>query len=342
MNNEITENVKLLDDSGKLAVHGYATKMLFTYNKENLKTGTLKSKEWDYYLIYNKDFAVSFTVANNGYMGILGAAFIDFKNKTTKTTNVLKWFPNNKIKMPTSSTEGNVLFSNSRVQFSFENKKDKRILKVVFLSFEKDDTLTAVIELKNKPADSMVIATPFQKEHQFYLNQKTVGYIASGMVTIGNREFVFDETSSRAILDFGRGVWPYKTTWVWSSACGKVSEDEIAFNFGGGFGNTENATENMLFYNGKATKLDKINFEIPKNEKGKLNFMETWKITDNLNTVNLTFTPIVNRHSFSTALIISSNQNQVFGTFNGTLKFGSKIIKLENFLGFAEKVDNKW
>jgi hypothetical protein len=55
------------------------------------------------------------------------------------------------------------------------------------------------------------------------------------------------------------------------------------------------------------------------------------------------FKPIINRHSNANVIVISSNQNQVFGKFSGniTLDDGT-VVKIKNFMGFAEKVVNKW
>ena len=58
---------------------------------------------------------------------------------------------------------------------------------------------------------------------------------------------------------------------------------------------------------------------------------------------DLKFTPIINRHSNANVVVISSNQNQVFGKFTGKMILDDgTIIKLKNFVGFAEKVVNKW
>ena len=53
-------------------------------------------------------------------------------------------------------------------------------------------------------------------------------------------------------------------------------------------------------------------------------------------------TPIFNRKDYLNALIISSDQNQVFGKFNGTIKVKDKTITFNDDVGFLEKVRNKW
>ena len=55
------------------------------------------------------------------------------------------------------------------------------------------------------------------------------------------------------------------------------------------------------------------------------------------------FTPILNRKSKTDVLIICSDQNQVFGYFNGYIILDDNTkIEVKNMLGFAERVFNKW
>jgi hypothetical protein len=88
---------------------------------------------------------------------------------------------------------------------------------------------------------------------------------------------------------------------------------------------------------------DGVTFNIPKTADGKDDFMSPWTFTSTDKRFECKFKPIINRHSNANVVIISSNQNQVFGHMSGTLILddGSKI-KLKNFLCFAEKVVNKW
>jgi hypothetical protein len=55
------------------------------------------------------------------------------------------------------------------------------------------------------------------------------------------------------------------------------------------------------------------------------------------------FVPVINRASCTDVKLIKSDQNQVFGRFSGTvvLDDGTKIT-VNNLMGFAEKVENKW
>ena len=133
--------------------------------------------------------------------------------------------------------------------------------------------LSAQIELSDPPAESMVICTPFDKKGHFYFNQKINCLRAAGEVSYGGRIYRFDPEESFAVLDWGRGVWTYHNTWYWGSASGAVDGAPFGWNIGYGFGDCSAATENMLFHNGKAHKLSRVNFHIPGGEK---DFLSPW------------------------------------------------------------------
>jgi hypothetical protein len=230
-----------------------------------------------------------------------------------------------------------------KYSLTFTNDGKKRILKATIKNFQGKQDLECEFTLTKEPKDSMVIITPFaEKKDHFYYNQKIVGFVATGFVKIGDNKIDFDK-NTRAILDWGRGVWTYKNTWYWGASAGVVDGHEVGFNIGYGFGDTSNASENMVFYDGKAHKLEDVSFNIPKDSRGKDDFMSEWTFSSSDKRFEMKFTPIINRHSNANVIVISSNQNQVFGKFSGKIILDDgTVVKLKDFLGFAEKVINKW
>ena len=55
-----------------------ARSQVWQYRRGDIKVLPLRIKEWDYYVVLNKDFAVAFTVNDMGYLGMLSASFLDF------------------------------------------------------------------------------------------------------------------------------------------------------------------------------------------------------------------------------------------------------------------------
>lgn len=343
MQNEITKNQKLLDETGNLTQKGWARSLILDYSREDIKAGSLRIKEWDYYLVYNKDCAVALTIADNSYMGLMSLSLIDFTKPCETTKSIMTLLPKGKTNLPKTSKTGDVRFENKQGKFEFLNDGKERKLFANFKKFKDGQDLTVSFTLNDEPQESMVIATPFKKPKYFYYNQKIVGMKAQGYAKLGDKEIVFDTKETQAILDWGRGVWTYSNTWYWGAGCGEVNGHKVGFNIGYGFGDTSAASENVIFYDGIAHKIENVTFNIPQDSKGKDDYMKPWTFTSSDGRFEMNFTPVIDRNSFTSALVIYSNQHQVFGKFNGTmiLDDGTKV-ELKDFMAFAEKVINKW
>ena len=157
------------------------------------------------------------------------------------------------------------------------------------------------------------------------------------------KEYKFNPETDFGTLDWGRGVWKYENTWYWGSASGEVDGVPFGFNIGYGFGDTSAATENMLFYNGKAHKLSNVSFNIPEKEDGSEDYMNPWTFTSDDGRFEMDFIPVLDRYSGTSVVVIESIQHQVFGRFSGKAVLDDgKVIEIKDFFGFAEKVKNKW
>lgn len=344
MNKEIIIQGPLLNEKGELIEKGYAKSLIKDYDRTKIKAGKLRIKEWDYYLIINKHYAVALTVDDNSYMGLLSASFIDFSKPSEITKSYIHWFTNGKRNLPYSSKKGDIIVNTKQAMFSYVHKNNKRILDAVIYNFHNNKPFECHFELSNEPQDSIVMLTPFEEDKKaFYYNQKIVGFKTKGFAKMGSYEVIFNEEDTRGILDWGRGVWTYKNTWYWGSAATTIDGNEIGFNIGYGFGDTSNGSENSVFYNGVMHKLDQVTFNIPKDEKGNDDFLSPWTFTSNDGRFEMNFTPILDRKSITNVGIICSKQHQVFGLFNGTITLdNNKKIEVKNMIGFAEKVFNKW
>jgi len=343
MQHEITKPVKLLDENGNLKEPGYARKNLFIYNRSDIKASRFRIKEWDYYLIGNDRFAVALTIADNSYMGLDSVSFLQFYKGVEKTFSFMQVLTQGKKKLPSSSAKGDVAVRGEKYEIRFLHENTSRILEFHVDLLDGAEPFYGRITLTDEPDESMTIATPFDKAAHFYFNQKINCMRAEGLVNFKGIEYHFKKEESFGVLDWGRGVWTYKNTWYWGSASGQINGVPFGFNIGYGFGNTSAATENMLFYGGKAHKLSTVTFNIPTDANGKDRFMKPWMFTSDDGRFEMKFIPILDRASRTSLHIIQSDQHQVFGRFTGkaVLDDGT-VIDVKNFLGFAEKVFNKW
>lgn len=340
MENMIIDRGDLLDSKGILNHAGWATSLLLDYDRAAIKASKFKIKEWDYYCILTQSHGVAFTIADNSYMSLIAVTVFDFVNAREISNSIMLPFTMGSLNMPSSSESGNIIFENKQLSLKYIRNKASRTIEVDYANFAGNQSLTGSIVLQQPDAlESMVIATPFPKNKlAFYYNQKINCMPAAGELRLGEKTLSFSPDSAFGVLDWGRGVWTYSNTWYWGSASGKVNGKAFGFNIGYGFGDTSKASENMLFYEGKAHKLDQVEFHIPEDD-----FLKPWTFSSNDSRFEMDFMPIIDRHSNANIVVVKSEQHQVFGLFSGKVKLdnGDEII-VKDLLGFAEKVYNRW
>ena len=340
---QITEAHPLLDENGHLIEAGYAKRLILEYDRKKIKANSLRIKEWDYYLIYNKDFAVALTVDDNSYMALDSISLIDFRIPWEHTNSPMKFMTRGSRNFPSSSLKGDVIGTGKGYRIEFLKERDRRILNFRMDDFMDGKPIEGSIILYDDDNESMVIATPYKESKvHFYYNQKINCLPADGKVSFDGKDYIFSPLDSYGTLDWGRGVWTYKNTWYWGSASGNIDGHDFGFNIGYGFGDTSAASENMLFYDGEAHKLSQVTFNIPK-KNHKDDFMADWTFTSDDGRFEMDFKPVIDRASNTDFIILGSNQHQVFGLFSGkAILDDGREIEIKDFMGFAEKVRNKW
>ena len=343
MQYEIQTEIPLLNRKGNLTRAGYAKRLLPVYDRKQVRGGLMRLKEWDYYYVGNDRFGVALTIADNSYMGLDSISFLSFTDAPWQVTkSPMRLFPMGKTGLPASSDSGTVDVSGKGYELSFRVEPGRRKLTAHMEDFKDGQPIHIDVTLIREPPESMVICTPFPRPRHFYFNQKINCMRGAGTVTLGGATYTFQPEDSFGVLDWGRGVWTYHNTWYWGSASGLVDGVDFGFNIGYGFGDTSAATENMLFYDGKAHKLSQVTFHIPL-KNGKEDYMTPWRFTSDDGRFEMGFIPILDRAARTDFKLLKSDQHQVFGRFSGTavLDDGTRL-EIRELMGFAEKVENKW
>ncbi|MEZ7872527.1 MAG: DUF2804 domain-containing protein, partial [Eubacteriales bacterium] len=131
-------------------------------------------------------------------------------------------------------------------------------------------------------------------------------------------------------------------TWYWASASGIVEGQRFGMNLGYGFGDTGSATENMLFFGGRAHKLGDVVFNIPRTGR-RYDYEKPWTISDDRGRLALDFTPVIDRAAKINAALIATDQHQVFGRFSGKAVLDDgRVLEIRDLMGFAERVKNRY
>lgn len=333
MEREWKKRGPVLDRKGR-PVAGFSRRSMRVYDRRAIRALPWRIKEWDFYQVSDERMCLQFTIGHAAYAGQVSLMLFDFvRGKKLLDLNRILAFPFGSLHMPRDAERDHVLsYDKNGIRMCFAVKGDERTLTCSWGEAE------AEIHLVRCNPDSLVVNLPFDESPRaFYYNQKINCMTAEGYVRIGKKKRLFEKEHSFGILDWGRGVWPFHNEWYWSNGAGYLEGEMFGFNLGCGFGNTDMASENMLFYRGKSHKLGKVDI-VPGED-----YMQPWKIRDREGRLDLVLTPCYDRTTKVKMLWVDNCCHQIFGTFRGTaVPDDGTVLNVHDIVSFAEHAVNNW
>lgn len=342
---EIVDPGQLHDDHGFLIERGWARNPLRSYRRSVLKTHSTRTKEWDYYLVDDGDVAIAITITRIGPLGTLAVSYMDRTSARGQGSYPVFLHGKRDIQLGESSHDLGFHHASTICLLDVDGSADDEIS----LHLHKDDFLEGMpfdldVHFFQAPQDSLVMITPFKNlPRHFYYNRKTLGYHVSGTVSCALGDHEFKGSSSFGLLDWGRGVWPRDTYWIWGEAMGRVDGHDFCLDVGYGFGDLVPAVEAGVFVDGVLHKLQLAHFDREHDLDGRLIRMEPWDLTTKDDRLNATFTPIHEHTNETHAGIMSADMHQVFGTFTGAVILDDgTVLRFENLPGSVEDNHYRW
>ncbi len=334
---QITEPDNLLNAKGNVAKPGYTVKAdIYKYDRKKIKANPLRIKEWDFYQFNTDRYMIQIVIFDISLGGSVSLCLLDLVTGKKEETMVLDLFTNGKYNMPSSAEKPHTIKYNKHgCSLSIKVQDGKRYIKFNKNDYKADITVTQLPE-----HESMVMAVPFKKDGYFYYNQKMNCMTAEGYVKTPTMSVKLKPENSFCVLDWGRGVWPYKVDWFWGNGTTKLSDGKIfGFEIGWGFGDMSAASENMLFYDGKAHKIGEITMF--RNEN---NLMDPWCFKTDDGRFDMTMFPMHDNYTSSRVAGVIGNQcHQVFGKWSGkAILDDGKVIEINDVVAFCEHSDNRW
>lgn len=330
---EITEKTALLDGKGCLAAPGWARRMWYVYNRERAKTTPINLKEWDFYQFIKDRWVVQLTIGHVSYACSVTATLLNLDTGEKREVNSTRLFYRPRLEVDPE----NPSVSEYRAKgFLMRFEVRERVRRLTFRgSCPQWSRVEICLDVDNDPEnEKMVIATPFVAPHQFYLNYKENYYMAAGFARFGDLAVTLDGASG--LLDWGRGIWPYRHEWWWGNLTAQVDGADFGLNIGWGFGDLSRATENVYFYKRRAYKLGELQVE---REGG---YMEPWHIRDGEGKLELHFHPIYDNYTENKLLVVDTHCNQVYGLFDGWAETDGGRLRFHSLLAFIEHAVNRW
>lgn len=337
----IDKVTKLLDENGKLTKPGYSEYNRYVYSRDDIKYNKNKIKEWDYYQISDSTHTIHFNIFDVSYAGSFAFSMFNRKSGYVIDKCSFSLFTNGKVNMEENTNLPHVVsFKGADSYAKIISGTNKRRLYAEYTAQNDEYIVDLTLEYPEN-LQSLVMALPFEEENCFYLNQKMNSMVASGVVKrngITIKEF--SKEDSFGVLDWGRGVWPHQVKWYWGNGTTRLPNGHLfGFEIGWGFGDMSNATENCLFYDGIAHKIEEVYLE-----KDPDDYMKPWRFFSNDGRFEMVMTPEFDRHTSSRVGNIAGNIcHQVFGKWNGTATLDDgTVLEIKDMLAFCEESDNLW
>ncbi|MBL9125067.1 MAG: DUF2804 domain-containing protein [Planctomycetaceae bacterium] len=335
---EFTRPTNLLSSAGDLEAWGWARHAHMLYNREAIPAERLpRVKEWEHYTVMSPKFTAGITIAQIGGLTFASVELIDYAESSRR--DAMFFGPQSKERSifpanPYGSTE----LRNKENFCTLKFDEGERTIAFHFLPTPRTPAFTGKIQLANREADeSIAITRPFPDPGHFFYENKIFAMPAQGSLRVAECTYDLPQGSSFAIFDWGRGIWPRKSSWFWGQGAGKQGERTVAINLGHGYGDDAKGTANAILIAGKLTKLRNVACEFDPADR-----MKPWKFTSDDGRLELTFQPIYHQEAKQDILVAATELHKIHGTYSGKLVVDGQTIQVDGLLGFAEHMNQRW
>ena len=329
---------EIVDANGKVINQGFSTKMDRNFDKSKVKTRESRIKEWEFYQLLDGAWVFQATIGHASLFGSYSVRLFNLETEESYSLDRLELHTKKNLIVQSNPDEDYfVEVRRKNFTISYELKDGKKTIKCSGVS-KKHGRCDVEMVIDFDPCnEKMVILTPFfESDRMFFLNDKENYYRASLRAKFG--DFEYSSANFYGVMDFGRGYWPYRHEWYWGNACFDLDGRDIAWNIGWGFGDLQYATENVVFIDRKALKLNTLTTDLDV-----LHPMEkAVTVTDDAGLFRLEMEPLYDNVSKTKVLWIDNICHQVFYRTSGRIQNGDEVIEFKDKITFLEHAVNHW
>jgi len=296
----------------------------------------LRMKKWDMYHLVSPEHYVTFLVAWVGYSSFCSAHVYTIRSRAfVEDTNFRP--PDPETPMMRNSTSGTTDYRSPRAGMSFAVDGEVRRIRVDWPGFAKIG-LRADIDFREPPGHESICAVHAVNPRRAYYSRKITCMPARGELRWGSESLRLDPMRSWGMLDFGRGYYPDKMFWYWSTASGKDDKGRtIGWNLGHG-NDPKSPAENAVFCDGRLHKIGPVRCQVPQGD-----LMKPWRVFTDDRRVDLTLTPEKVRRNSLTIGPLHTMGRPAYGRYHGQIALDSgEIVPIRDFFGLYEWFDHRW
>lgn len=336
---ELTAPVDLCDARGRLnpAARGWSRRPL---HRTNLRGSPGRKKRWDYWNVASNEVIVAVTFADVDYLGLASLWILDLATSRTSSAEMIVPLSRG-IRLPDVPCTG-VMHARSR-GLDLEIRETPEATRLSATARGRRGEAISIDLTVDRPAghDTMNVVIPWSAR-LFQYTSKHTARPAAGTVSVGEETWRLGPASNAyGVLDVGRGIWPYSTHWNWAAASGRAECGAVVgLQFGGKWTEGTGFTENALCIDGRLTKIgEELSWSYSWDDP-----MRPWRVrTPRSDRVDVTLTPVHDRHERTNLGVASMEVHQCFGAWSGRVVGDDGVARqLHRIRGFAEEARNRW
>jgi Protein of unknown function (DUF2804) len=309
-------------------------------HRGNLRGGWGRNKRWDYWAILAGDLVVSCVYADVDYLGLADVWWVDLATGGAGGRGIAAPLG---LGLDLPDVPGSAPLRVERRRFCLDITDDDGATRITATWQEKDGAegrLDATIALP-PGHESLNVVIPWSSR-RFQFTSKHHARPAQGILAVGNRTWTFggNDGDAWAVLDVGRGRWPYRTVWNWGGGAGRIADGRVVgIQVGGRWTEGTGYTENGVLVDGRLTKLGRelcwtYDWDEP---------LRPWRVEDPGGRLGLELTPRHDKHTRFDALVLRTETHQVFGSWSGSfITDEGEVVTVEGLQGFAEESRSRW
>lgn len=334
---EITAPVDLCLPSGRLnrAAVGWSR---FPQHRCALPAGWPRRKRWEFWGILTDTHLLRVTYGCTDYVGTLSVSMLDYAVGRRVDHHGIVPLARG-MAFPDTVGGGDIRFQTRSARLALtESPAGTRIEAAVDAA---GMAFTCDIFVARPPGhETLTVVIPWSDD-TFQCTSKHNTRPATGSATCNGKRYEFTpDNHAFGILDFGRGVWPYRTAWNWAAASGFQDGHLLGLNLGGKWTDGTGLTENGLCVDGR---LHKIGEDLVW-DYDRADFRRPWRITaPHSGRVDLEFQPWIEEADRLQAIVVSTQLYWSLGRFRGrVVTDAGDVIAVDNLLGWAEEHLARW
>lgn len=289
-----------------------------------------RTKRWEYWGAVTPHHVVAITVSTLEYVALHQVWVLDRSTEVEIDQSALVPLAGG-VELPMTLGDGSAHARTKQLDIAIDETADGTRLRA-----RTDRVAVDLVARRRDDHECLAVVVPWSPT-RFQYTVKDVARPVGGRLSIDGRTHEVSALDSWAVLDHGRGRWPYRITWNWGAGSGRVDGEVVGLQVGGQWTVGTGSTENALLVDGRLHKIsEELSWQYDvDNPRG------LWRVFGER--VQATLRPWHVRTASTNAVLVASQTVQAFGDWSGwALDDTGRRVSLDGLVGWAEEARQRW